>query len=185
MIKIETYVEVTHKESKLIKLIAKTGLYIEGYSNDLSISRKILRSCKDKDLICEGEYMFFYRKLCKPYFLTKTGISIIKDKLDISPYRSRITQGDHDFVLAKIYLSLSEEEQDSWITETALEMKYPGMTVSDGIYKSSKGPLVGVEVLTNSYTKDEIKRKTNFIKKHCDASIIINADKIYNYGKSL
>lgn len=169
-------ISITDKESRVIKMIARTGFYIEDYNKELGISKKIIRSCINKGLICKGHHIFFYKKLCQPYFLTDASSVLVKERFSISPYKFKTSQGNHDFVLGHIYLSLTEKERDSWITETALDMKYPGESIADGLFTSLNNNIVGVEVLTNNYTKSEVENKKRFIEKYCDLSMIINAD---------
>ena len=134
-------------------MIARTGFYIEDYNSELGVSKEIIRTCFSKGLIRKGRTMFFYKKLTKPYFLTDISTKLVKELFSINPYKFKATQGNHDFLLCQIYLSLSEEEKDSWVTETTLDMMHPGESVPDGMFISPKYGLAGVEVLTNNYTE--------------------------------
>lgn len=169
---------VTEKESRVIKMIAKTGFYIQDYNKKLGISKAIIETCLSKELIYGGDGVLIYRKFCQPYYLTHKGNSIAKNRYLINPYRSKYTQTEHDFILGNIYLSLSFIEQESWVTETTLNTIFQGMSVPDGMYTSLDKELVGIEVLTNNYSKLEKKNLSNFISKYCDKSIVLNSDKL-------
>ena len=171
--------QVSLKESKVLKLIARTGFYVSEYNNNLGISKYVLNNCIRKGLIIEGRLIFLHKKLCKPYFLTEKGIEIVKDKYWIDRYRYNKNQEEHDFILCKIYLSLSDMEKESWLTETSLNMRYQNEFTIDALYTSRKGEIVGVEVLTSNYSKNEIALKNRFINKHCDKSIVIK--RVDNY----
>ena len=91
--------------------------------------------------------------------LTEKGKETVKNELLIRPYNGQLDQAEHDFVLGKIYGMISEKEKDSWITETDLEIIYPGETIIDGFYIDNKKRKVGVEILTDNYKKNIIEEK--------------------------
>lgn len=177
MLNIDEYI-LPAKEVELLKLIAKTGFYVDAYRDKFKLSTRTIYSCIQKGLIYKDRTLFVFTKLLTPYLLTDKGIDIVKNKYLISPYRSNSTQSDHDFVLGNIYLSLSKSERNSWITETGLNMLYPNTHVVDGFYIDSSGNKVGIEVITKSYTENTIDDKYAFIANYCDKSIVIDIEKL-------
>lgn len=165
------------KEENLIKLIGRCGFFVDDFKSKLGVSKHVVASCLKKDLIYKENAMFFYSKIMIPYCLTNTGKSYVKDKYFISPYRFKPSQTNHDFVLSNIYLSLSEEEREEWISETSLMSLYPNEKVTDGMYRNKNGDVIGVEVITSSYSDFYIESKMSFIERYCDRSIIIDSDK--------
>lgn len=89
-------------------------------------------------------------------------------------YKRDNSQLEHDYLLNKVFLSISTKEQVSWCNETALKSKFPAKTVtSDAIFVKDNS-LIAVEVLTQSYTRHNKNDKMKFISDFCDNSIILN-----------
>lgn len=164
---------ITLKEESLIKTISKTGFFFEMYLTNLNMSTKIIYSCIKKGFIVRERPVFIFSNLTTPYSLTEKGKELASNRYSISPYRTSINQAEHDYVLGSIYTSLSQDEQSSWETETSLLVRYPGQSVVDAIYIDSFNNIVGVEVITDDYSEDEINAKLHFIKNYCDKKIII------------
>ena len=173
----ENYISVSKKEEDMLKFLARIGFFIIDFKEKLGFSERIIYSLLKKELIYKEKSMFIYTKLHIPYCLTNKGMTLVKNRYLINPYRFRMSQAEHDFVLANIYLSLSKEDRGRWVTETALGLKYPNESVSDGMYVNSNNEMVAVEVLTNNYSDIAKEAKQKFIDKHCSKSIIVDANK--------
>lgn len=174
---------LTKKETVLMKLIARVGFYVEPFKNQLGISDKIVYNCMSKGLIKDYSPQLVFGTLLRAYSLTDKGKYLIKGFYGINPYISKIRQLEHDYLLGKIYLSLSGKEQETWKTELYLMNKYPGESVVDGIYIDENNNIVGVEVITEYYSDNEIDNKITFIKKYCDKDIIIRTKDILKKGR--
>lgn len=137
------------------------------------MSNKVLYTCLSKGFIKKERPIFIFTHLTIPYSLTEQGKKLVGKRYSIKPYKNNINQVEHDYVLGSIYNNLSKNEQDSWITETSLIVKYPLEVVVDGVYKDNNNLTYGVEVITESYSKSDIQEKLNFIKKYCNKEIVI------------
>lgn len=87
---------------------------------------------------------------------TAYGKEFIEDNLGIGCYSSNSPA--HDEKLRDLYLSLSEEEQDSWRTERELSREYcdTEYSVTDGAYVcQDTGELICVEIVTVNYDGSE------------------------------
>lgn len=165
----------SEREEGLLKLIACAGFYTDSYKKHINITNSTLKKAQDKGFILKNPPIVIYGKMTNIYTLTDKGIKFVKSNYLINPYRSRERQIEHDFILGEIYLMLSESERNTWKTETELELKYPEIVVVDGVYTDGRdGKLVGVEVITENYSKDMIKAKENFIKNKCNKGLVIN-----------
>lgn len=169
---------LSEEEETLFKLIARTGFFVDPYKTDMTISQYTINKNVRKGLIEKNSPTLIFTKLCTTYSLTQKGTNLVKNKFLINPYRSRERQVEHDFILGKVYLNLSEEEKNTWKTETELQLKYPKISVVDGIYLDRYNNRVGVEVITESYPKRIINSKKAFIEKYCDREIIINTKEV-------
>ena len=170
---------ISEKEANLLKQIARTGVFVNVFLKDLKISNKMVYKCLEKKLIEKGANKLIYGELLSTYYLSETGKEIIKKRYLINPYRSKPNQIEHDFLLGKIYLSLSDEEKETWITETELMLIHPTIVVTDGVYICNDNKKVGVEVITESYSKKDIEYKERFINKHCDKKLILKTKDFY------
>ena len=173
----EIYISVSKKEEDMLKFLGRVGFFITDFTDKLGFSKHIVYSLIKKDLIYKEKSMFIYTKLQMPYCLTNKGKTLVKSRYLINPYRFRMSQAEHDFVLANVYLSLNEEDRERWITETSLGIKYPEENVTDAMYISSANESVAVEVFTNNYSEGAKELKRLFIDRHCDKSIVIDANK--------
>ena len=73
----------------------------------------------------------------------------------------------HDLELNKVYLSLTKEEQRSWLNESQIrkfsEGKIRGI---DGSYTRADGTKVAVEIVTKNYPTEKLQQKIETIKEH-------------------
>ncbi|MCQ4924825.1 hypothetical protein NE686_17115 [Tissierella carlieri] len=174
---------ITKKEEVVLKTIARTGFFLDPYRHESNVSDKVIRNCVKKELIKkENPPVMVFTKLLSPYTLTDKGMAIVRYKYMISLYKENLRHIEHDYVLGKIYLTLSEEEQETWRTESDLLLEYPSTSVIDGTYIDKQDKRVGVEVITSSYSEHDIDLKMKFIHKHCDRAIILNTKDIFKGG---
>ena len=97
-------------------------------------------------------------------------------ELGKSLYKSDDTQLEHDYILLKIYSSIDINSQESWQNESELKAIYR-RNACDGVFKFNN-KLIGVEVITKSYTKIAINEKMTFINEYCDDFISLNTSDI-------
>lgn len=138
----------------------------------LNTTIKRLNSLVDEKVLVVNNHMLF-GKVNKIYSLSKNSLKNIR-KEGFYIYKHDISQLEHDYLLQKLYLSLSDNERYTWQNETALKAKFGKNTItSDAIFiKDNK--LIAVEILTPSYNKTTIQEKMQFISKMCDDYIILN-----------
>lgn len=167
----------TEKDIQLLKAIARTGFITENLLSFLGVSPSRLRQhLEHGNIVKKGVYML-YGCMTNIYTLSHSAKRRMRAEFLLNPYKSDTTQLEHDYVLAKIYMFLSHEEKESWLTETNLQMIYGKDTkTTDGFYISGK-KRIGVEVISDSYSKGEVSLKLDFIKRYCDDSIIIHTHK--------
>ena len=170
---------ISKNEETLLKCIARTGLFLELYKGQLSISTATINSCIKKDLIIKDRPVLIFTKLLTPYKLTEKGKYIVNYLYMITPYQSNARQIEHDYILGKIYLSLNDSERETWRTEGELMLFYPNSSVVDGVYTDINKALVGIEVITSNYSENDISSKKDFISKYCDKAIILNTKDIF------
>ena len=158
---------------KLIHLITNCGLTTTFLSKKyLGISKKTLDNYVADNTLIKSNHILF-SKSQTIYKLSDKTINQLRNK-SINIYKSDFTQLEHDYLLSKLYLSISDSERVTWQNETALKSRFgKNATTCDAMYvKNNK--LIGVEILTSDYRKETIKEKNNFMEKYCDEKIIIN-----------
>lgn len=102
------------------------------------------------------------------YRTTKEGRDVFEEKTGIRGYISNSYK--HDKILYDVFVSLSDDEQRSWLTEheqrqIAEDNGYDLSEVSicDGAYMNSNGDMVYVEVVTSDYTEKMIEKKIEYV----------------------
>lgn len=94
-------------------------------------------------------------------------------------YKSDSSQLEHDYVLSRLFLEASDYNKMSWKNETELKKIYgKNTTTSDGLFITKNKKIIGVEVLTSTYTPDYIEKKKIFLENNCDDYILINVNDI-------
>ncbi len=172
----------TEKDIQLLKTIAKTGLITEDLLPLLKITRQRLYQYIQSGYIKKRGTFLIYGSLTNVYTLTEQTKKRMKGDFLIDLYKSDTSQLEHDFVLTKVYLYLSYEEKESWETENSLLQIYRDCEkTTDGLYISNRGKKIGVEVVTDSYSKEEIEKKKEFIRKYCDDYIMIHTHRDIEY----
>jgi hypothetical protein len=163
---------------QLLKAIARTGFITKDLLHLPGINpKRLAQHIKSENIIDKGIYLI-YGQMVRVYGLTEKAKRRMRSEFLIDIYKSDATQLEHDYVLAKIYLHLKLEEKESWVTETGLMERYKEcVKTTDGLYITSEGQKIGVEVVTDSYSADEIEQKKEFIRKYCDDYIMVHTHK--------
>jgi len=169
------------KDIQLLKAMAKTGLMIENMLPLLEISVSRLRQHIESGNIEKKGVYILYGAATNIYVLSSKCKKRMASDFLINIYKSDTTQLEHDYVLLKIYLYLSTQEKESWLTESKLQIDYLNSSkTTDGMF-IAKGKKIGVEVITDSYSKEDIKNKKDFIRYHCDGYIMLHTHKDIKY----
>jgi hypothetical protein len=169
------------KDIQLLKAMAKTGLMIEPMLPLLEISLTRIRQHRESGNIEKKGVYILYGSATNIYVLSAKAKKRMASEFLIDIYKSDTTQLEHDYVLLKIYLYLSTQEKESWLTESSLQGEYPTATkTTDGMFIAN-GKKIGVEVITDSYSEEDIKNKKNFIRYHCDGYIMLHTHKAIKY----
>lgn len=161
-----------------MKLILKLALINCGYITEylakkyLNINNNYLNTLvKNNDLIKNRNMLF--GKMTTIYSLSEKSSKIFKEE-GFFIYKHDVSQLEHDYLLAKTFLSLPDLIKQTWKNETELKIKFgkTAATTDAIIIKDNK--IIGIEVLTPSYKKQNIIDKMNFISIFCDDHILIN-----------
>ena len=172
----------TEKDIQLLKAIAKTGFITESMLPLFEITRQRLYQHITSDYIEKKGVFLIYGTMTNVYTLTEHSKRRMKGDFLIDLYKSDASQLEHDFVLSQIYMYLSYDEKESWKTETSLSQMYRGSNkTTDGLYISNGGKKIGVEVVTDSYSKEEVEQKQDFIKNYCDDYIMVHTHRDIEY----
>ncbi len=172
----------TEKDIQLLKAIAKVGFVTEDFLKNIGSNKQGLKdNIKQGYIMKKGTYMV-YGGLKNIYNLTSKGKYKVKSDFLINPYKSDISQLEHDYCLAKVYQFLSYEEKQSWITETGLRVRYGHAVTTDAMYITREGKKIGVEIVTDSYSKNEIESKMDFIRNVCDDYLMFHTHKDKEYA---
>ena len=172
---------ISERARDLLYFIARTGFYCEHFNKSINVSDFTITKLINNGVLEYKNPMLIFGKMMGVYILSKSGIKTVKKQLLIRPYKPSVgglNQLEHDFILGKVYERLNKVERDTWITETDLAILYPEGTVVDGLYTNMNGNKVGVEILTNTYSKSIIEDKMKFIDKYCDKKIVVNTTDI-------
>ena len=165
-----------NKNKPLLLAIANCGFMTDHIAKKhFSTSSKEIESLISNNLLERtGTYLIFGKATCI-YTLTNESKEMFRE-LRKSLYKSDDTQLEHDYILLKIYSSIDVSSQESWQNESELKAIYRRNTC-DGVFKFNN-KLIGVEVITKSYTKIAINEKMTFINEYCDDFISLNTSDI-------
>ncbi|WP_321835640.1 hypothetical protein [Clostridium butyricum] len=156
--------------------IANTGLMTRDIAlKSYSVNQHCLKCLLKKKLIIHKGNFILYGKVTNIYSLSNNTKNYIRN-LGKAPYKSNISQLEHDYLLLKTYSSLPEYIQKTWLNETELKALYNGITV-DGVFLLNHN-LIGVEIITPNYTKNTILEKKQFGHTHCKDLIVMNTNDI-------
>lgn len=165
---------VKENDIQFLKSIAKTGLITKDLLSIYKISYdRFNQHILSNNIVLSGRVMIF-GILKDVYILSDDMKKKMKNDFGIGLYRSDLSQVEHDYILSKVYSKLSLAEKESWVTETMLKDLFGEETTVDGLYRSDSGYNIGVEIISENYTKQEIEDKKAFIKRYCDSYILIN-----------
>lgn len=160
----------------LLLAIANCGLITDHIAQKhFSSNNKEIENLIYNNLISRtGVYLIYGKSTCI-YTLTDTAKEIF-NQLGKPLYKSDTTQLEHDYILLKVYSCLDKLSQESWQNEGELKSIYKKNTC-DGVFKFNN-KLIGVEIITSSYTKVSINEKMTFINEFCDDFISLNTSDI-------
>lgn len=170
------------KDIQLLKTIAKVGFITEKFLPLIGMSNARLRQhILSGNINKKGTYLV-YGKAINIYNLSQKSKRRMQSEFAINLYKSDVSQIEHDYVLLKIYMSLSLLEKESWITESKLQVEYPSSRKTTDALFIKNGKKIGVEVITDSYSKIEVKAKMDFIRYYCDDYIMMHTHRNILYS---
>jgi hypothetical protein len=170
------------QDIQLLKTIAKTGLMVEKFLPMIGLNLTRLRQHLASENIEKKGRFLIYGSATNVYTLTPRSKKRMQGDFLINLYKGDTGQLEHDYVLLKTYLYLSGEEKESWLTESRLQIDYPhSAKTTDGMYMSN-GRRIGVEIITSSYTPEDIEAKKEFIRYNCDDYIMLHTHKTIEYS---
>ena len=171
---------MTEKDIQLIKAIGNTGLITLDLLPYLEVTENRLNQhINSGNIIKDGNFMIF-GVLRSTYGLSDKSKKMLKSDFQINPYKSDFTQLEHDYVLSKIYLHLPYECKESYQNETKLRLKYNQYKTVDGMF-TYNNRAIAVEVITDTYSKDMIDAKKEFIRHYADDYIMMHTHKEIDY----
>jgi len=171
---------VTEKDIQLLKAIGNTGMITLDLLPYLGITEnRLYQHIISGNIVKRGNYIIF-GTLRSVYVLSDKAKKMLRSDFQLNPYKSDSSQLEHDYVLSKIYLHLPYECKESYQNETKLKMRYNSPKTTDGMFVSN-GEKVCVEVVTDSYSKDMIEAKKEFIIYHADKYIMLHTHKEVDY----
>lgn len=156
----------------LSRILINCGFITEYLAQKVNITHNELKNEVKKNTLNVSKQLLF-GKMTNIYILSDKQLNIYR-KQGITIYKHNVNQLEHDYLLLKVYTSLSLKEQLSWYNETSLKAKFNKSTdTTDAIFiKNNK--LIAVEVITPNYKHSKINNKKDFIRKYCDSSIILD-----------
>lgn len=167
---------ITIKDNQLLLGIAHTGFITTSLLSSTDISCKTLNKLINNKLIKRDGLFMIFGALNHVHTLTPKGKQYVSSSLLTNCYKSDKSQLEHDYILSKLYWSISNSERNNWLNETELKSKFRNALITcDAIYISN-GLTIGVEVITDSYTQEAIDEKKEFMKSCCDRSIILSTN---------
>ncbi|MBS5926236.1 MAG: hypothetical protein ACLS2V_12875 [Clostridium paraputrificum] len=160
------------KYKYLYLCIINTGFVTEHICEKyLKISKKVLTNlCKKGVLKVEKEILF--GTMTNIYTFTVKSIGEVR-KESFNLYKSDTSQLEHDYCLLKLFAALPDNLKENWINETTLKIKFGKKSITTDAIIINKNKKIGIEVFTDSYTREMKNDRVNFIKKYCDDSIIL------------
>lgn len=173
---------VSEKDNELLLGIARTGFINEDLLKACGFPKTRFREhIKVGNVELKGNYML-YGCLTSIYQLSKKAKMRLRKEFFVVPYRNSLSQLEHSYCLAKIYWLLTPKERQTWITEDELKHKYKFDLTVDAMFLTKAGEKVGVEVITDTYTKEKIAKKEEFFKLYCDKKLIMHTHKDFIGG---
>lgn len=141
---------------------------------NLKVSKKSLSNLVKENQLNKSKHMLF-GKITDIYTLSDISLKKVRNE-GYYIYKHDSSQLEHDYLLNKVFLSLSNEEKVTWKNETELKNKFgKSKNTSDAIFRKGN-KIIGVEILTSSYKKNNIKEKMDFLSNICDEHILLNTN---------
>lgn len=164
------------KYENLLYAIANCGLMTEYLAlKHYTCHLQDLNYLISQDILKKSGVFLLFGKATTIYVLSSIGKSLFNDYNKVL-YKSDSSQLEHDYLLLKVYSSLPNDTKTTWQSEPELKSIYK-TTCCDGLFIFN-GKIIGVEIITNNYTKLAINERFNFINKFCDDFISINPSEI-------
>lgn len=174
----------TRSEVNAFSGLAKTGIILnsdfKAAFTDKTFERlKELKMIESKSYVVNGKDISVVR-------LTRTGKKFVKSAIVDKLYKYNVRQLSHDLKLSEKYISLSQAERDTWVHEGKMNEQYEKMGITpermeseniktiDACYINSDGETVGVEVVTENYSRETIQGKMNAMRQFSGGAVIIN-----------
>lgn len=161
-------------DKDMLRALARAGVctdrHLFSFGNGKGITKNRMQSHIVSGFVQKQKYFDKKSRAYQDcYFLTKKGVNLVKQQLDIN-YIYHSNSRVHDIALMDKYISLDRNEQNSWLTESYLgscvdvaEIKAGHLSPTDGVYISSDThKLVTFDIVTDNYGKAEIKAKEMF-----------------------
>lgn len=166
------------------KGLANTGIMKVGDFRS-AFGEKSLERMKDLKMVETKNYVVNGKDV-KVVRLTGTGKKFVKKSIVGKLYKYNVRQLSHDLKLSEKYLSLSQQERNTWVHEGYMEEQYKKMGITDEMreqenietvdacYTNSYGETVGVEIVTENYSSAKVQGKMNAMKHFNGGGIIDN-----------
>ncbi|HBJ1652548.1 hypothetical protein FDA33_10325 [Clostridium botulinum] len=166
---------IKHKE--FLFSMANCGIMTKDIAKDsYNIHHKTLNELIADNIITKKGNLLLYGKISTIYVLSENTKNIIRKKAKY-PYKTNISQLEHDYLLLKFYSKLPFHIQSTWINETELKEICGTSTTIDAMFILNNKK-IGLEVLTSNYTKTMKKNKLEFGNIYCDKLITMNTSDI-------
>lgn len=175
-----------YRDQKALLAVSKCGYVSHTNLKNFVADSRIKNYCRDGYIIKEtvtkpnGEVLEGYK-------LTKQGRDFVAKEYGFKDHYHAQSL-NHDLKLADKYLSLTEQERETWKTETQLrnefeeklnqlykvdyeryneireQLEQGKISMTDCSYISEKGIEIAYEIITNSYGQQEIEAKEKFVE---------------------
>lgn len=172
----------SYKDIELLKAIARAGIMTEDFLPYFGISvNRLKQHVISENIIKRGSFLLYGRST-NIYVLSNKSKRRLASEFMINTYKSDVSQLEHDYCLLKTYTFLTADNRNTWITESKLKVDYPyAYKTCDGLFLTASKKRIGVEVITDSYSKRDVESKKEFIRKYCDGYIMLHTHKKVEY----
>jgi DNA-binding Lrp family transcriptional regulator len=171
------YVErITTKDRRMLSGLARVGyMGLRQLNEDMGISMNRIKNFVREGYIIRSEHVYKPTGNGMPVFnLTDKGKNLCSRETALIQFYISAS-ASHDLALSQKYSETEEEYQCRWIVEMewrdrfraefGIEPAQLNMSPPDGGYITSSGELVAIEVVTSSYTDEDIQSKIEFCEK--------------------
>lgn len=138
----------------------------------LEITNNYLNTLVRHNELIINRHMLF-GKMTTIYCLSDISLKKFREE-GLYIYKHDVSQLEHDYLLLKTFLSLPNNIRKTWKNETELKRKLGKYTTTTDAMILKDNQIIGIEILTPAYKKQNISDKMNFISNVCDDSIVIN-----------